>query len=227
MKDYRQWILLAFVLSSFALIVLIYSHIDVGHIFKGNHIIDQYIDSHYYLSLMIFVILFTASVVLTMPWTFFLSVLAGILFDTTVGTLLVLAGGTLGSIIFFCMTKPFMSHFIKSNQNWIGKTKKGFQDNAFAYIIILRLIPIVPYIAVNLSSAFFDVPFKTFFWGTLIGLIPTSMLYVSIGSELQDFINTPDISISNVVDSSLLIPVFITLTLIFIPLYYNKKVSNS
>ena len=66
--------------------------------------------------------------------------------------------------------------------------KKGFQKNAFLYLLTLRFIPIVPFFAVNIAAAFFQIPFRTFFFGTFLGIIPAYFIYGSVGVELGELV---------------------------------------
>jgi uncharacterized membrane protein YdjX (TVP38/TMEM64 family) len=48
----------------------------------------------------------------------------------------------------------------------------------------MRLIPAIPFFVANLAPAFLGVRLGTFFWTTLVGIVPGTMVYVSIGAGL-------------------------------------------
>jgi uncharacterized membrane protein YdjX (TVP38/TMEM64 family) len=57
--------------------------------------------------------------------------------------------------------------------------------SVFFYLMTLRLIPLFPFAVINLACAILRIPFGTFFLATLIGIIPGSWLYTSIGTGLH------------------------------------------
>ncbi len=62
--------------------------------------------------------------------------------------------------------------------------KKGFTENAFSYLLTLRLIPIFPFFVVNLVPAFLGISLRTYILATGLGIIPGSFVYVSVGTGL-------------------------------------------
>ena len=52
-------------------------------------------------------------------------------------------------------------------------------------LLVLRLIPVVPYIIVNLVPAVLGVPMRTFVLATVIGIAPSTVIYASIGDALS------------------------------------------
>src|SRR3546814_17927197 len=62
--------------------------------------------------------------------------------------------------------------------------RAGFQEDALSYLLVLRLIPLFPFWLVNLVPAFLGVSLKVFALGTLIGIIPGSLVYASVGNGL-------------------------------------------
>ncbi len=203
-------------------IYLVYNNVSYDTIYRQQELIDNFVESRPLASGLIFICIYTLSVVLSLPWTVFLSFLAGILFDVFFGASLVVVSGTLGSVMFFWIAQKFTHNLIHGKRNLLAKLKHGFQEDAFVYILMLRLVPVFPYIAVNLSSAFFDVPFRSFFLATLIGLVPTSLLYVLMGVELRDAFETPQFSMKSMFDVNFVSTIFILLIISAVPLLYKK-----
>jgi uncharacterized membrane protein YdjX (TVP38/TMEM64 family) len=53
-----------------------------------------------------------------------------------------------------------------------------------SYLLVLRLVPIFPFFIINLVPAFLGVPLSTFILGTLLGIIPGSFVYTTVGAGL-------------------------------------------
>lgn len=62
--------------------------------------------------------------------------------------------------------------------------ESGFRENAFSYLLVLRLIPIFPFFVVNLVPAFLGVGLRTYVVATFLGIIPGSYVYALVGAGL-------------------------------------------
>ena len=51
-------------------------------------------------------------------------------------------------------------------------------------LLMVRLIPLVPFFAINLGAGYMAVPFRTYFWTTAIGIVPASILMAVIGAGM-------------------------------------------
>jgi uncharacterized membrane protein YdjX (TVP38/TMEM64 family) len=51
-------------------------------------------------------------------------------------------------------------------------------------MLFLRITPLLPNWLINLASPIVGVPFKHFFFATMIGLMPANVMHVNMGSEL-------------------------------------------
>jgi uncharacterized membrane protein YdjX (TVP38/TMEM64 family) len=99
----------------------------------------------------------------------------------------------------------------------------GFREHALSYLLVLRLIPIVPFWLVNLVPALVGVPLRTFFVGTAIGIIPGSLVYASVGNGLGVVIDqggTPDLDI--IFEPEILAPLLGLALLALSPVPYRR-----
>ena len=64
----------------------------------------------------------------------------------------------------------------------------GFREDAFNYLLFLRLVPAFPFWLVNLAPALFGVPLSTFVAATAIGIVPGTFTFASVGSGLDSVI---------------------------------------
>jgi uncharacterized membrane protein YdjX (TVP38/TMEM64 family) len=60
----------------------------------------------------------------------------------------------------------------------------GFRANALSYLLVLRLVPLFPFFVVNLVPAFLGVSLRTYMVGTLIGIVPGSFVFATVGAGL-------------------------------------------
>jgi uncharacterized membrane protein YdjX (TVP38/TMEM64 family) len=91
------------------------------------------------------------------------------------------------------------------------KIVKGFEGDAFRYLLFLRLVPLFPFWLVNLAPAVTNITARTYFLATLIGVIPGSFVYVNLGQALGEISDIKDIWSPEVILSFTLLGLLIVL----------------
>ncbi|MGI9502415.1 MAG: TVP38/TMEM64 family protein, partial [Geminicoccaceae bacterium] len=114
-----------------------------------------------------------------------LSITGGFLFGSILGTAWIVIGATIGAVGIFLAAKTALGDALKAKAGpWLNKMEEGFRDNAFSYLLVLRLIPVFPFFVVNLVPAFLGVGLRTFTLATFIGIIPGAFVFASVGAGL-------------------------------------------
>lgn len=153
--------------------------------------IELYITQNFILAILIFMAIYVLVVSLSIPAATFMTMTGGFLFGQIGGTAAVVFSATLGaSILFLSARLASQDLLLKKAGHRIKKMQKGFQENAFSYLLTLRLIPLFPFVLVNLAAAIFQIPLKTFIAATLLGIIPGTFVYVSMGVALKEVLST-------------------------------------
>lgn len=147
--------------------------------------------THYMLAPLLFVFFYIGAVTLSLPGATFLTLAGGFLFGVYWGTLYVLMGATVGATL-LCMIVQFgLKDSIAGRSNkWVIKMRQGFKQDAFQYLLILRLVPLFPFWAVNIVAGILKVPLTTFFWATALGIVPGTVVYILIGNGLDHIFAT-------------------------------------
>jgi len=83
---------------------------------------------------------------------------------------------------------------------WLSKLADGFQENAFHYLLFLRLVPAFPFWLVNLAPALLGVSLKTFIIGTFVGIIPGTFAFAYVGAGLDSVINAAQADMQKCLD---------------------------
>ncbi|CAO4175944.1 TVP38/TMEM64 family protein [Methylorubrum populi] len=136
---------------------------------------------------------YVGSVVVSLPATLVLTVLAGLLFGSVTGALIAIGSATTGAAIVFSVGRFAAGDLIRRKAGpRVGRFAEGFRRDGFGYILILRLLPIFPYWITNLAPAAFGVRLRTFVLATLLGLTPGAFIYAGIGSGLEDLLSARD-----------------------------------
>jgi uncharacterized membrane protein YdjX (TVP38/TMEM64 family) len=112
------------------------------------------------------------------------TVIGGFLFGIWLGTPLALAGACAGAIAVFVLARSGLAGLTERAGPFVRRLETGFRRNAFSYLLVLRLVPIFPFVAVNLVPAIIGVPLRTFAAATGLGIVPSTLIYASLGDAL-------------------------------------------
>jgi uncharacterized membrane protein YdjX (TVP38/TMEM64 family) len=136
---------------------------------------------------------------IAMPGAIWLTIAGGFLFGPILGTALSATSATIGATILFIAAQSAIGGGLRSRAGGlIDRLEKGFAENAFSYLLTLRLLPIAPFFGVNLAAAFLRIPLRTFVIATAIGILPGGFVYAWLGSGIEHVIAsgaTPDLKI--------------------------------
>jgi uncharacterized membrane protein YdjX (TVP38/TMEM64 family) len=116
------------------------------------------------------------------------------------GVLMLVGGGCMGfglcmvvstaaSALGALLTMLFARHYFRESveerfEHKLREINQGIEKNEVAYLLSLRLAPIIPFVAFNLLAGLTRVKPWTFLWTSFIGMLPGTMLYVNAGNEL-------------------------------------------
>jgi len=185
--------------------------------------LEEFIANRLVLSILIFAATYITVVALSLPAATFMTLAGGFLFGQWVGTGAVVISATVGACFLFLSARMASSDLLNKKAGGFAiKMQKGFQENALSYLLTLRLIPLFPFVAVNLAAALFQIPLKTFVLGTFFGIIPGSFVYVSMGVALREVIQEPDFSPNIFLEPKILLA-FIGLGILsLLPVLYKR-----
>jgi len=117
-----------------------------------------------------------------LPKTVF-TLAAGALFGLAAGLAIVVAGALLGAIAAFHLGRLLG----RDTVHWLTGGRLDRLDTALAgrglrTIVLARLIPIVPFTAVNYLAGLTSVRRRDFMLGTAVGILPATTAYVTVGA---------------------------------------------
>ena len=143
------------------------------------------IADNFILALLAYMAAYIAVVALSLPGGLFMTLSGGLLFGPLVGIPATVIAATIGATLIFLIAKSSLGEALASKAGpWLDKLRAGFQENAMSYMLFLRLVPAFPFVVVNLAPAFLGVPLRTYFIGTLIGIVPGTAAYSLVGASL-------------------------------------------
>lgn len=227
--NYKKKIFLAlFLIIIFSFWVIYFFNRDffeLKTLFIYLEIIQDYIFNNFFISFLIFTLSYCFLIVCNFPAASLLSLIGGFLYGTWMGGLGIIIGGTIGSFIVFLLAKLFFHDYIsKKLLHKYSFINQYFQKNELELMLLLRLIPGIPFFAQNLILAGLGAKSLKFFFTTLFGLSPWAIIFASIGQGLEEiFIQDQDLSFALILKPEYLIPISIIILLVIFILIFKKK----
>jgi uncharacterized membrane protein YdjX (TVP38/TMEM64 family) len=175
----------------FALSVLLAAYLlwdyspSIGQIKDHKEQLLDFIRAHYLLAVVSFIGLYL-STALFLPGALALSVAGGLMFGTVPAALYINIGATSGAVLAFLAARLFASDWIQNRFTvQLNRFNSEMERHGHNYLLMLRLLPLLPFFAVNYCAGISKIPLRTFVWTTSIGIIPGSLIHAYIGSKLR------------------------------------------
>ena len=163
----------------------LHEHLSIEALREHRSALNGFVAEMGMIAALAFIALYAVTTLLILPVGAVLTIAGGFLFGVTLGTLYVVIGATLGAAALFLVARStFGDHFRAKAGPFMQRMEAGFRENAFSYMLVLRLIPLFPFFVVNVVPAFLGVPLRTYVLGTLLGIIPGTLVFILAGAGL-------------------------------------------
>jgi uncharacterized membrane protein YdjX (TVP38/TMEM64 family) len=122
---------------------------------------------------------------LSIPGSIVLTLLSGAIFGLVMGTFWVMLSTTLGACIAFLMSRYlFRDYFRKKFQRQFQRMNQRVKAEGIPYLFTLRMIPVSPYVVINVVMGLTDMKLFHFAWVTCLGMLPGTFVYILAGKKL-------------------------------------------
>jgi len=142
--------------------------------FLGTHYaaIKSFAGDHIWLGYLAFFCSYVLAVAFSLPIASLLTLSGGAVLGWPAVILVVTAATTGAGLVFLAARNLFTDLLRQRAGALFTKLEKGFSENAFFYLLALRLVPAAPFWAVNIVPAMTRMPFRQFIGATCLGIIP-------------------------------------------------------
>ncbi len=208
MKKIIILFVIAILIASFFFFDL-HQYFEFDFIKTKQQAITDYFHAHPIKTSFIFFFIYMVSAALSLPGAGILSILAGAIFGLLLGVLIVLPAATIGATFAFWFSRYIFRDFV---QNRFGDKLKAInrgieKDGAF-YLFTLRLIPIFPFMVINLVMGLTPIRTLVFFATSFLGMIAGSIVYVNVGTQLADIKSIDGILTPGLIIAFVLLAIF-------------------
>lgn len=110
------------------------------------------------------------------------TMVGGVIFGLPGGILLNMAGATIGAAIPLLLVRYFGRELVAQQLKgrW-AMWDEAIARKGFWAILVLRLLPVVPFGLINFGSGLSRIGLASYLWATLLGTIPGVLIYTYIG----------------------------------------------
>lgn len=175
---------------------------NVDEIMTLNSCFKQYYNTNYLYILTLFSSIYIFKQMFCIPGSLILNVMAGSLFGSSIGLLLVCTLSSLGVAACYLLSKicdieslivnyfpSRLAAYKISLENLVQKNK----DQLWYLLLVLRIIPITPNWLLNLIAPIAKIPLWTLMYTTFFGLMPYNCICCQSGQTLSSISSMDEI----------------------------------
>ena len=193
---------------------------------ENRGVLKAWVHDHKTEAVLMFIGAYIIVAAFSLPISALVSIAGGFLFGSVFGSLWGVIGATIGATILFLVAKTALGDPLRHRFAAQIKTmEEGFRANAWSSLMLLRLVPLFPFWLVHLAAAFTGVSVTTFVATTVIGIIPGSFVFSSIGNGINALFEAgaePDLGLFPLLARpDFLIPILGLAALSLIPIVYR------
>lgn len=156
--------------------------------------LENFVAGNYALSVALFIGLYSFLTMSFLPLASVMSVVGGFLYGTLFGVLFTNIGATIGGTLSFLIVRYLIGDSLqKYYAARLQKINVTLEREQTTYLLVSRLISVIPFSVLNILLGLTRVPLSTFMWTTSLGIIPGSAVYCFAGSRLQEVHSLRDI----------------------------------
>ena len=165
-------------------------HLNLASLKMNKDLLHTFVLEHYYLSVFYYICTYIMVGALSFPFASLITLTGGFLFGTLGGTLYTNIGATLGGIVAFLAYRYLFGTWVREHYGHrLVAFNEAFEHSGAWYLVMIRLIAVIPFFVANAFASIAPITLKTFIWTTSLGIIPASLVYSFAGEQL-DTINS-------------------------------------
>lgn len=161
---------------------------------------------------------------LSLPGAAVMSLAGGGLFGLVTGTIVVSFAASIGATCACLVARYLLRDWVQNKfGDKLAKINEGMEREGGFYLFSLRLVPIFPFFIINLVMALTPIKMTTFYWVSLVGMLPATIVFVNAGRELARVESPSDILSPGLILSFVLLGLLPLVTKKLLALYRTRR----
>lgn len=131
----------------------------------------------------LFVLLYAVATLAPLPKNV-LTAAAGLLFGLLAGVLIVLLGALLGAVVAFALGRALGRGAVERiTGTRVARVDALLSRHGLLAVLGVRLVPVLPFTAINYGAGLTAVRFRDHLLGTALGIVPGTIAFVALGAH--------------------------------------------
>ena len=222
----KTWLKLAVLVGFLAGAVYFFRFTERGRQINPQYVLDS-IESHGPVTArVIYVVVYILGTVLLLPGTV-LSFAGAVLFGAYEGTLYTWIGATIGATLAYLIGRLLGREFIE--QLFGGRFAafdQRIRENGFTGLLIIRLLPLFPFNAVNFGCGLTGIRLRDYVLATAIGIVPGTFVYQFLFAKFGRRILTEGLRLEYLADPEFWLAIGLFAAFVIAGKWLSRKVSG-
>jgi len=220
------WLKLAVLVGFLAVAVYYFRFTEQGREITPEYVLDS-IESHGPVTArLIYVAVYIVGTVALLPGTV-LSFAGAVLFGAYEGTLYTWIGATVGATLAYLVARLLGRDFV---ERLFGGRFAAFdqriRDHGFTGLLIIRLLPLFPFNAVNFGCGLTGIRLRDYVLATAIGIVPGTFVYQFLFAKFGRRILTEGLRLEYLADPELWLAIGLFAAFVIVGKWLSGKVSR-
>ena len=190
----RTWVRIlvigaVFLAVAAALLLGLPKHLSLAELRADRTVLRAFVAAHPWQSVWLYMATYCVVVALSLPGALVMTLTGGFLFGALEGGAAAVTGVSSGAIVMFLVARTAIGEnllrWLENRGGVMAKVQDHVRAHPFSALLTLRLIPAAPIWLVNIAASFVRMPLSTYALATVIGVMPSTFLYTSVGSGLN------------------------------------------
>ena len=140
-----------------------------------------------FISGLVFFLIYVVVTGLSLPGAAVMTLIAGAVFGLLWGTVIVSFASTIGATLAFLASRFLLRDWVQAKfGDRLKRVNEGIEKEGAFYLFALRLVPAIPFFAINLLMGLTPIRTWTYFWVSQVGMLAGTIAYVYAGTTLGE-----------------------------------------
>lgn len=183
----KKWILVGCVVAAVGLFFLLggHRHVTLEALKSSRESLLDLYDRRPLATAGVYFGLYVLVTALSLPAATILTLAGGAVFGLATGTLLVSFASSIGATLACAGARHlFRDAVMERFGSRLAGVHRGVETEGAFYLFTMRLLVVIPFMAVNLLMGLTRMSLRTFYWVSQLGMLPATLVYVNAGREL-------------------------------------------
>ncbi|HEX2542912.1 MAG TPA: FAD-dependent oxidoreductase [Caldimonas sp.] len=208
--DKRWWLVLALSAAIVAFVALdLGRFLSLAAVKAGHAQLEAWRGERPLTAALLFFLAYVALTALSVPGAAVATVAAGALFGLVQGTVIVSFAAAIGATLAMLSARWLLGDWVRARfGERLATLNAGMERDGGFYLFTLRLVPVLPFVLINLAMGLTSIRPWTFYWVSQLGMLAGTLIYVNAGTQLARIDSLSGIASPGLLASLALLGVF-------------------